>query len=110
MIITAVRMKISMVCLGCCFVAVLLYGAQTAIENKVDKLFSAWDRDGSPGAAVVIVKDGAVAYVHSYGYANLEDHVRITPQTVFDAASVAKQFTGFSIAMLVEKGKISLDD
>ncbi len=58
----------------------------------------------------MIIKDGAVVYQHEYGYANLEDHARITPQTVFDVASLAKQFTGFSVAMLIEQGKISLED
>ena len=85
---------------------------EAAVQNgpKVDTLFKQWDRDGSPGAAVVVVKDGAVVYQHGYGYANLQDRVRITPQTVFDVASVAKQFTGLSIAMLIELGKISPDD
>ena len=109
MITTAVSLNISILCFACWFVAGS-YGAETANETKVDKLFSAWDREGSPGAALVIVKDGAVAFEHGYGYANLEDRVRITPQTIFDAASVAKQFTGLAIAMLAGKGKISLDD
>src|ERR1041385_6390379 len=109
MITTAVSLNSSIVCLACWFVAGS-YGAETANESKVDKLFSASDREGSPGATLVIVTDGAVAYERGYGYANLEDRVPITPQTIFDAASVAKQFTGLSIAMLAGKGKISLDD
>jgi CubicO group peptidase (beta-lactamase class C family) len=77
---------------------------------KVDELFSQWNRENSPGAAVVIIKDGAVNYLQGYGYANLEHHVPITPQTRFDVASVAKQFAGLSIAMLMEQGKLSVDD
>jgi CubicO group peptidase (beta-lactamase class C family) len=73
-------------------------------------LFAQWDRTDSPGAAVVIVKDGAVLYQNGYGYANLDHHIPITPQTLFDVASVAKQFTGLSVAMLVQQGKLSLDD
>ena len=68
----------------------------------VDQLFAKWNRADSPGASVVVVKDGAVVYQHGYGSANLESRVPITPQTAFDAASVAKQFTGLSIAMLIE--------
>lgn len=79
-------------------------------NSKVDQLFAQWDRPDSPGAAVVIVKDGKVVYQRGYGCADLEHHIPITPQTVFDVASVAKQFTGLSVAMLVEQGKISLDD
>jgi CubicO group peptidase (beta-lactamase class C family) len=77
---------------------------------EVDKLFGQWARADSPGAAVVVVKDGAVVYQHGYGCADLEHHIPITPQTRFDVASVAKQFTGLSVAMLVEQGKLSLED
>ena len=77
---------------------------------KVDRLFAQWDRKDSPGAAIVVVKDGAVVYQHGYGYANLEHRIPITPQTRFDVASVAKQFTGLSLAMLIEQGKLSLED
>ncbi len=78
--------------------------------TKVDELFTEWNDGDSPGAALVIVKDGAIIYQQGYGYANLEHRIRITPQTAFDVASVAKQFTGLSVAMLVEQGKLSLDD
>jgi CubicO group peptidase (beta-lactamase class C family) len=77
---------------------------------KVDKLFAQWDRKDSPGAAIVVVKDGAVVYQHGYGYANLEHGIPITPQTRFDVASVAKQFTGLSVAMLVQQSKLSIDE
>ena len=80
------------------------------LTPKVDQLFAPWDHPDSPGAAVVIVKDGAVVYQHGYGCADLERHVPITPQTLFDVASVAKQFTGLSVAMLVQQGKLSVDD
>jgi len=79
-------------------------------EARVDQLFQAWNRPDSPGAAVVVVKDGAVVFQRGYGCANLEQGIPITPQTRFDVASVAKQFTGLSVAMLVEQGQLSLDD
>jgi len=99
----------SIALLGCWWV-LSVGNAQTPITSKVDQLFSAWDRPDSPGAAVMIIKDGAVSYQHGYGCANLEDRTPITPQTVFDVASVAKQFTGLSVAMLIEQGKISVND
>src|ERR1043166_8966140 len=95
--------------LGYCYVASSC-NAEISTASKVDQLFSTWDRPDSPGAAVAIIKNGAVVYQHGYGYANLEDRTPITPQTVFDVASVAKQFTGLAIAMLIERGKISLVD
>ena len=80
------------------------------LPEQLHQLFAQWDRADSPGAAVVVVKDGAVAYLHGYGCADLEHHIPITPQTLFNVASVAKQFTGLSVAMLVGQGKLSLDD
>src|SRR2546427_7659082 len=84
--------------------------AGTPNNAKVDRLFAQWDHSDSPGVAVVIVKDGAVAYRHGYGCANLEHRIPVTPQTVFDLASVAKQFTGLSIGVLIQQRKLSLDD
>lgn len=84
--------------------------ANASEKSKVDKLFAQWDRADSPGAAIVIVRDGSVVYQRGYGSANLESRTPITPQTVFDVASVAKQFAGFAIATLIEEGKLSLDD
>lgn len=78
--------------------------------GKVDQLFALWDRPGSPGAAVAVIKDGRIVHKKGYGYANLEYDVPITPSTVFHVASVSKQFTAFAVAMLADQGKLSLDD
>ena len=56
------------------------------------------------------MKDGRILYERGYGMANLEHEARITPTTVFDVGSIAKQFTSAAILMLAEEGKISLDD
>src|SRR5215510_1865268 len=101
-------------CLVASALGILLLVTASAAPNpnsaKVDKLFAQWNRKDSPGAAIVVVKEGAVVYQHGYGYADLEHGIPITPQTRFDVASVAKQFTGLSVAMLVEQKKLSLDD
>ena len=80
------------------------------LTKKVDQLFATWDKPESPGAAIAIIKDGAVVYKRGYGSANLEYNVPVTPQTVFHVASVSKQFTAFAIALLASQGKLSLDD
>lgn len=81
-----------------------------SLERRVDSLFAKLNTTESPGAAVVVVKDGKVVLRKGYGMANLEHKVPITPTTVFDIASVSKQFAGMAIAMLVKQGKISLKD
>ena len=80
------------------------------LTNKVDQLFANSDKADSPGAALIVVKDGAVVYKRGYGSANLEYNIPITPSTVFHVASVSKQFTAFAITTLAKAGKLSLDD
>ena len=84
--------------------------ADDRIEVRVDELFAEIDRTGSPGAAVLVVRDGEVMYRKGFGQANLENGIPITPSTVFDIASMSKQFAGMSIAMLAEQGRINLED
>ena len=63
-----------------------------------------------PGCAVGVFQNGAITYAKGYGSANLEYGVPITPKTPFISGSVAKQFTAAAIALLVEQGRLSLDD
>jgi CubicO group peptidase (beta-lactamase class C family) len=77
---------------------------------EVDKLFSQWDKHDSPGAAIAVLKEGKIIYRNGYGESQLEYNIPITPSTIFHVASVSKQFTAFSIVMLADQGKLSLDD
>ena len=77
---------------------------------QIDQFFSHWTRPGSPGCAVGVSRNAQVVYERGYGVANLELNVPITPATVFEAASISKQFTAMSIALLAERGQLSLDD
>ncbi|MEO8432280.1 MAG: serine hydrolase [Acidobacteriota bacterium] len=84
-------------------------GASNAAD-AVDAVFSAYDRNDSPGCALAVVRDGRVVRARGYGMASLEHGVAITPDTVFDIGSVAKQFAAASIVLLSRDGKLSLDD
>jgi CubicO group peptidase (beta-lactamase class C family) len=77
---------------------------------RVDSLFARWAQPGSPGAAVAVLRDGDIVLERGYGSAQLEHDAPITPATVFHVASVTKQFTAFAIALLAERGALSLDD
>ena len=82
-----------------------------AAQNpRVDSVFAQYDRQDSPGCAVGVFRNGQIAYSHGYGMANIELAVPISPEHVFYVGSVSKQFTAMSIALLVQDGKISLDD
>jgi CubicO group peptidase (beta-lactamase class C family) len=98
----------------CCFVIFSSVPAAQVDDSapvaKVDKLFEKWSSMDSPGAAVVIIKDGMVVYRRGFGSAQLEYSIPITPSTVFHVASVSKQFTAMAITMLEVAGKLSADD
>lgn len=76
----------------------------------VDARFADMNDGDRPGLAVAVIQNGHTVYSAGYGLANLEDRIPITPYTVFDIASISKQFTGLSIAMLVQEGRVSLDE
>ncbi len=101
------------------FLTLLLIGtgltgcAQTLpanLQTGIDSIFKDFAKPDAPGVAVLIVKDGKVAFEKGYGMANLEYGMPITPTSVFDIASVSKQFTGYAISTLIQEGKISPGD
>ena len=86
-------------------------GLETGSDNAaVDALFASQDTPGSPGCALAVAQNGTLVYTRGYGYANLDYDIPITPQTVFDVASVTKQFVAALANMLALGGKLSLDD
>jgi hypothetical protein len=79
-------------------------------NGQVDELFTVWDTNDTPGAAIAVVKDGSIIYKNGYGLSNLEYDIPITPSSIFHITSISKQFTVFSILLLEKQGKLSLDD
>ena len=77
---------------------------------KIDDVFSDYAKPNSPGCALGVYRNGSIAYAHGYGLASLELGVPISPQTVFDIGSTSKQFTAFSILLLQQQGKLSVED
>lgn len=63
-----------------------------------------------PGAAVAVVKKGKVIKIKGYGLASVEFNVPVTTETVFEIGSVSKQITAAAVMLLVEDGKINLDE
>jgi D-alanyl-D-alanine carboxypeptidase len=89
----------------------LLCDVPSAQADKVDDyLKSEMAKRHIPGVSVAIIRDGKVILARNYGQANVELSVPVTPDSVFKLASVTKPFTATAIMMLVEEGKISLDE
>ncbi|MDQ1410378.1 MAG: hypothetical protein QOJ41_2113, partial [Acidobacteriaceae bacterium] len=82
-------------------------GQMTAIDRYVD---AEMRREHIAGIAVGIYSRGKILLAKGYGLANIELNVPVKAETVFQSGSVGKQFTSAAIMMLVEEGKIGLDD
>ncbi len=85
--------------------------AQDAVTAKVDDFIKTeMQRQKIPGVSLAVVKDGKPLIAKGYGFANLEHQVPVKSETIFQSGSVGKQFTAMAVMMLVEEGKINLDE
>ena len=73
-------------------------------------MFAVLDGDRSPGAAVGVIRRGEVVFAEAYGMASLTHNVPFTTGTPTNIASTSKQFTAYAVALLAERGELSLDD
>ena len=67
-------------------------------------------RERIPGLAIGVYSRGQILLAKGYGLADVELSVPVKPETLFQSGSVGKQFVSAAIMMLVEEGKIGLDD
>jgi CubicO group peptidase (beta-lactamase class C family) len=63
-----------------------------------------------PGGAVAVMRDGRLIYARGFGYADVENKGLVEPDALFRIASVSKTLTSAAIMMLVEEGRLTLDD
>lgn len=92
-----------------------LYAQDNELKIAMDSYFGKYvfSRDGgtsTPCVSIVITKQGDVIFMGNYGTADLENKIPVSDTTIFDLASVSKQFTGMAIALLEQQGKISGND
>jgi CubicO group peptidase (beta-lactamase class C family) len=89
-----------------------LFGADAppGPSARIDAIFASTAGGRLPGAAVLVVRDGAVIHSKAYGLANVELGLPNTPRTTFRLASVSKSFTALLVLQLVEQGRLRLDD
>jgi CubicO group peptidase (beta-lactamase class C family) len=63
-----------------------------------------------PGLSLAVVSNGKLVKAAGYGLANLELQVPARPETVYQIGSISKHFTAEAVLLLVEEGKLGLDD
>jgi CubicO group peptidase (beta-lactamase class C family) len=77
---------------------------------KVDKIFERFNHTDSPGCEVGATVDNATVLAGAYGMADLEHGIALSPESILEPGSIAKQFTAAAVLLLVQQGKIALDD
>lgn len=86
-------------------------GNKSALKERLDKLVEAQvSKLNVPGYAITVIYKGETVLQKGYGFSNIESHQHPSPETVFGLASITKTFTGLALLMLVDHGKIKLDD
>ena len=85
--------------------------AATVRNDAIDDIVTReLKRQFSPGIGLAVVKDGRIVKVKGYGFSNVELRALAGPGTLFQTASVGKQFTAALVMLLVRDGKVQLDD
>jgi len=88
----------------------LSFGYSQNLNSKIDALLETKFKPNGPGATALVTKNGKIIYRKAFGKANLELDVPMVPENIFQIGSMTKQFTAVSILMLLEQGKLALDD
>ena len=96
---------------SCLFTCATMAVAQSSLDSAVaEYVKTEMERQHIPGLALLVTRDGKVVRSEGFGLANVEWQVPVKPETIFQSGSVGKQFTATAVMMLVEAGKIGLDD
>ena len=84
--------------------------AQDDLETLDTNILAVMDGHHIPGVAACAVKNGEVVWTGTYGYADIEQNISVTSDTLFMLGSVSKIVTGIAFMQLCEDGLIDLDD
>lgn len=96
---------------GIVWLSSVLCSGQQNFQSKVDDYIQMELRTQRvPGLSLAVLTNGQTVMAKGYGLANVEHGVPVKPETIFQSGSVGKQFTATAVMMLVEDGRIALDD
>jgi len=102
----------SVVLIACVMASQALGLGAPAIQSQSvdDYLAQEMKAQHIPGLALGVYRNGEIVKAQGYGLANVELNVPVKPETIFQSGSVGKQFAATAVMMLVEEGKVGLDD
>lgn len=79
-------------------------------ESELDSFFSAIDKNGDISGSILVAEKGKILYQKSFGYADVQNKIPNTANTLFQIASVSKLFTAIAVLQLYEQKKLNLTD
>jgi CubicO group peptidase (beta-lactamase class C family) len=79
------------------------------LHQEADRVFADM-APHRPGCAAGVMQNGRILWTRGFGCADLDTGRPITPDTVFNIASISKQITAFAVLLLAQEGRLSLDD
>ena len=80
------------------------------LSSRIDSLVATQHSENLPGGAIAILSSNGVIYRNSFGIMDVEQNLKVNENTLFDQASIAKQFTAYAIMLLEQEGKLDLDE
>lgn len=100
--------------IGCCLAGTLLCSQaqaqqQDSVVQQLNRLVGSY-KANEPGGVLIVSRQGKEIFRKAFGVASLEQPLPITDTTLFEAASVTKQFTATALLLLVRQGKLKLED
>lgn len=93
------------------FFVLLSFAFSTVRADQLDKFIGEQIKERNiPGLSIAVIKDGKVIKSNGYGLANLELRVPAAQNTIYEIGSISKQFASEALMLLVEDGKVNLDE
>jgi CubicO group peptidase (beta-lactamase class C family) len=94
-------------CIACALVSPVRPSNADELDSGMQKVLQ---QDHIPGMALLVVRGGVVLKAGMYGFANVEHRIPVKRTTMFQSGSLGKQFTAAAVLLLVDRGRLSLDD
>lgn len=92
------------------FALIPLSAAQNLSDTVDNFVRGEMKRQKIPGVSLMVARDGKIIRAQGYGYSNVELQVPVKPESIFQSGSLGKQFTATAVMMLVQDGRIALND